>query len=215
MKKILAALIAVVMVVSCMSVAFAASINSYDMVDSKSDKSRWSVKIDSAIEATDVISFWVKPATIENADMYARNSTKAHYLDAEGNDTGSEVYSGKHITDFALAEVDGWYYIECVAMVAADAGVYELSVDCGNVAGGKMEGAQIAGVKVNGVEVAVVNFNDGSALTATAMEEPVVVEETPVETEDAPVEETGVVSIAVVAVAAVIGGAVVLKKREF
>ena len=214
MKKILAALIAVVMVVSCMSVAFAASINSYDMVDSKSDKSRWSVKIDSAIEATDVISFWVKPATIENADMYARNSTKAHYLDAEGNDTGSEVYSGKHITDFALAEVDGWYYIECVAMVAADAGVYELSVDCGNVAGGTMEGAQIAGVKVNGVEVAVVNFTDGSALTATAIEEPVA-ESTEDVTEDVDTEETGVVSIAVVAVAAVIGGAVVLKKREF
>ncbi|MBR5136481.1 MAG: hypothetical protein IKV30_00455 [Clostridia bacterium] len=213
MKKILAALIAVVMVVSCMSVAFAASINSYDMEDKNGDGSRWSAKIAGEVKTGDKITFWVKPATIENADMYARDGAKAHYLDAEGNDTGKEVYSGKHITDNALAEVDGWYYIECVAM--SDSTGYELSVDCGNVAGGTMTGAQIAGVKVNGVEVALNAYNSGEALTATAMEEPVVVEETPVETEDAPVEETGVVSIAVVAVAAVIGGAVVLKKREF
>ena len=212
MKKFIAALLVVVMVVSCMSFAFADSVNSYDMVDSKGGaKSRWSVKINAAVAETDVISFWVKPATIEGADMYARNSTKAVYLDAEGNETGVEVYSGKSIVDNAIAEADGWYYIECVAKVAADAGVYELSVDCGNVDGGAMEGAQIAGVKLNGVEVEVVNFNDGSALTATAMEEPVPVVED--ETED--VEETGVVSVAVVAVAAVVGGAVVLKKREF
>lgn len=234
MKKILAALLAVVMIVSCMSVAFAESTTAYVM-ESKGaeDFSRWRVKITSAVMAGDKVSFWVKPvaaegATAENADMYVRvdaGENAAYYLDAEGNvvtklddETGEEenvtVYSGKHIADYALKTTeDGWYYIECQVSVGVNAG-YELSVDAGNVSGKKLGACEIADVKVNGEAVEIVAYNTGAALeTKTVDIVPVVVEETEDVTEGT--EETGVVSVAIVAVAAVIGGAVVLKKREF
>ena len=218
MKKFIAALIAVVMVVSCMSVAFAGSINVSNFEAQKA--SRVSVKINAEVKTGDKISFWVKPVGVEGgeADMYARNSAKAIYLDKDGNETGEEVYSGKHIADHALAEVDGWYYIECVAKSDATPGVYELSLDVndGNDAtdGEKVSPESlIAGVCVNGVEVGVVAWASAT-LTTTTMEEPVIPEDGG-EEETEGVEDTGVVSVAVVAVAAVVGGAVVLTKREF
>ncbi len=217
MKKFIAALIAVVMVVSCMSFAFGATVKTWTM--GQQNETRWSVAIGAAVAEGDKISFWVKPGSVDGVSMYARNSARALYLDADGeyvldgDGNPYEVYSGKYIADYAIAvSEDGWYYIVCEAQDAADAGVYELSVDQATTP------SQLAGVKVNGVEVDVVAFKSNPAPEAgDAMEEPVaaVEEETEEETEDVTTEETGVVSVAVVAVAAVIGGAVVLKKREF
>ena len=227
MKKILAALLAVVMIVSCMSVAFADTTTAYVMqLRDGNDRAR--VKITSEVKAGDKISFWVKPVLPDGteavgADMYARidsSSNAAYYLDAEGNKLDKTVYSGQTLSKFALKTTeDGWYYIECEASAGVASG-YELSVDGTNVAGKKLGACLIADVKVNGVAVDVVEYDSGNAPQTQTVEIVPVVEETPAETEDAatedaPVEETGVVSIAVVAVAAVIGGAVVLKKREF
>ena len=219
MKKILAALLAVVMIVSCMSVAFADTMKVWTM--GKKDDTRWSVAINAEVKKGDVISFWVKmgePAEGKEVSMYVRDSSRALYFDANGeyvlDDEGNpyEVYSGKYITDFAIAEADGWYYIVCESQ--CDSSALELSVDQA------VTPSQIAGVKVNGVAVEVTTFGSAAAPVAEAdMEEPVVAPEETEEVEEtedtADVEETGVVSIAVVAVAAVIGGAVVLKKREF
>ena len=223
MKKILAALLAVVMVASCMSFAFAETIDVYTMGEHSS--SRRKVMIEGEIQEGTKISFWIKPVlgetcTVEGCQedycehgipsLYVRTdgsgSKAAYYLDAEGNDTGVKCYSGEAIAKNALkATDDGWYYVECITKVTGSS--YEISVNCQHSV--VAEGCLVAGVMV-GDEPATLSNTVGEK---TTMETPVV--EQPAETEDAPVEETGVVSIAVVAVAAVIGGAVVLKKREF
>ncbi len=220
MKKFIAALLAVVMVVSVASFAFAESTTAYVMqLRSGDDRAR--VWITSAVDTDDVISFWVKPVGVDgneavDADMYARidsSSNVAYYLDAEGNLTENDVYSGSHIAANAIKKTaDGWYYIECVPSVASTDG-YELSVDATNVAGGKLGTCLIADVKVNGEAVEIVEYDSRNAPQTETVDIVPVVDGGEEETED--VEDTGVVSVAVVAVAAVVGGAVVLKKREF
>ena len=230
MKKILVALLVLAMVASCMSFAFADTLDVYTM-GPKSD-SRKQVLIDGEVAADVKICLWVKPVlgatcTVEGCQedycehgipsLYVRTdgsgSKAAYYLDENGEvvvDSDGEpvkVYSGNPIETYALAKsADGWYYIECITTVAGSS--YEISVNCQHSV--VAETCQVAGVTIGG-EPAVLTNTVGEK---TTMETPVV--EQPAETEDTvDVEETGVVSIAVVAVAAVIGGAVVLKKREF
>ena len=155
-----------------------AKVNSYKMeAKSSSDTSRYRVKLTNSVAAGDVISFYVKPvaasgATVDGADMYARgNGTKAMYLDANGKETTVAVYSGSHIANYATKCSDGWYYIECVSKAACSSG-FELSVDAGNITGGKLGQCLIADVEINGKDVTPVGFNSGSALTVSSITEP-------------------------------------------
>ena len=244
MKKILAVLLLLAMALSMSSVAFAADeIDCYEMQSYQDGRREGVVVTD--LKAGDIVGFYIKPVAGEviteasQTKMYVRHveggDTKGKRLDAEGNVTSDTCYGiwfdeeGKN--SYLWKSNDGWYYIEAeiqkdganyFAVVTYDEGDEETKA---NVVGCKVGECFIAGLTVNGtaVDPAKVFPYDGSksvtattpAVKTTIADPRSAATETPAETEDAPVEETGVVSIAVVAVAAVIGGAVVLKKREF
>ena len=240
MKKILAVLLVLAMALSMSSVAFAADeIDCYEMESYQGGRREGVVVTD--LKAGDIIAFYIKPVAgtgidgVEQLKMYVRHvdggSTKGKRLDAEGNVTDNLCYDiwFEEDNSYLWKNDEGWYYIE--AEIQKDGANY-LSVvtwDEGESAtypDAQVADCLIAGITVNGtaVDPAKVFPYDGSkSVTATTASPKTTIadprsaaaEETPAETEDAPVEETGVVSIAVVAVAAVIGGAVVLKKREF
>ena len=186
-RKFLSAMLALVMAWTCMCISPATAaetftgetrINSYLMeMKSSTDHSRCRVKLTDAVSNGDVISFYVKlvaasGSTVTGADMYARGGgANAIYLNSAGAETGRAVYSGMHIADNAIFEVDGWYYIECVAKANCSSG-FELSVDAINIASGTIGQCVIAGVKINGEEVAVVGYNSGSTIPAVAITEP-------------------------------------------
>ena len=127
-RKFLSAMLALVMAWTCMCISPATAaetftgetrINSYLMeMKSSTDHSRCRVKLTDAVSNGDVISFYVKlvaasGSTVTGADMYARGGgANAIYLNSAGAETGRAVYSGMHIADNAIFEVDGWYYIE-------------------------------------------------------------------------------------------------------
>ena len=254
MKKFIVALLAVVMVVSSMSFAFAAQVDCYQMEQYKLEDyagARSGLVVDN-LEVGDIVTFYIKPTAdgtiidVEDTKLYVRgyaNNTKAERVDAEGNNlyksNGDLVLAyGVHFgddNDALWSNEDGWY---CISVKIKEAGANYFAVvtyDPGdeqteNNATGAQVGVEgnecyIAGITVKRGDAAPVtvdpadvkNFDTLENITPTKIEEPTEVSAEPTvdTTEDAPVEETGVVSIAVVAVAAVIGGAVVLKKREF
>ena len=242
MKKLIAALLVLAMALSVASIAFAADeIDCYEMASYQDGRREGVVVTD--LKAGDIVGFYIKPVAgdvitdASQTKMYVRHveggETKGLRLDAEGNVTADTCYGiwfdqeGKN--SYLWKSADGWYYIEAeiqkdganyFAVVTYDEGTEEQEA---NVVGCKVGECYIAGLTVNGVAVdsAKVFPYDGEksvtateSLTPTKMADPkTTTTETPDETED--VEETGVVSVAVVAVAAVVGGAVVLKKREF
>ncbi len=220
MKKFIAALFVVAMVFSMCSMAFAASVNCYDMTTGDHENTRTKLTVD-GVKAGDTISFYVKFTSEDTAgeglSMYCRaDGTCATYAD------GEEVYSGQHISKYGVPCNDGWFYIECTA--TAD-GTHDIHVDGADKI--VVSAAQIAGLKINGVEVAASAV--GASTGSSTIEEPVKSAEAPAASDDGDDEggdttattgtttpaRTGVVSAAVVAAAAVLGGAVVLKKKEF
>ena len=225
MKKILAALLAVVMIVSCMSVALAEQVTAYTGELNENNQRSGVILTDTATTGQ-VISFYVKVVpgegltldqVMSQMKLYVRgtvsSSNKAFYI-VDGEITDNQAYGSK-LKDNAVDCGDGWYYVETSA--PAD-DVYFLNLNVEDLSGATLgEGCMYADIRIDGQPVGTVNGKaTEAALTATQIEKPAApVEETPAETEDAPVEETGVVSVAVAAVVAVIGGAVVLKKREF
>ena len=144
---------------------------------SSTDNSRCRVKLTDAVKTGDIISFYVKlvgynGGSVEGADMYARgNGTKAVYVDSNGNETTTAVYSGSRIANNAVDCGNGWYYITCMVKADCSSG-FELSVDAGNIASGTIGQCVIAGVKINGKEVSVVGYNSGSAITPAAISAP-------------------------------------------
>ncbi len=139
MKKFLAVLLAVAMMLSCIPMmASAATVPVWDLADGGTTRLKANV---SGLVAGDIITFFVRAETIEGTSLYLRieGQGKAVYAD------GSEVYSGKHITDKGVATDSDWYYIEAKATVA---GTHDLFVD-----GVTNAWAQIADVKINGVAV--------------------------------------------------------------
>ncbi len=234
MKKFLAVLLVLAMALSLSSVAFAADeIDCYEM-ESYQDGRREGVVIKD-LEEGQIVGFYVKPvagAVITEASqmkMYVRHveggDTKGKRVDAEGNVTDKLCY------DIWFEEEDsylwkndaGWYYIEAEIQKDGDNFLAVVTYDAGNeetnagVVGCKVGECLVAGITVDGVAVdssRVYGF-DGSAATTAATKTTIEDPRDATEEETEGVEDTGVVSVAVVAVAAVVGGAVVLKKREF
>ena len=219
MKKVLAALLVVAMVVSAFSMAFAANIACWKFAEPDSSRNKAQV---TGLAAGDKVTFYVKPVAdsqLENADMYVRTGgTKATY-----DTTGKDVYSGQSIAKNATKCSDGWYFIQCT--IPAD-GDYDFFIDGGNMDGVNLGQSLIAGITVNGTAI------DASRVQLATQDadiaEPTVVaddggeapaeqggDETPATTGETKPAKTGIVSAAVIAAAAVLGGAVVLKKKEF
>ena len=235
MKKILAVLLVLAMALSVSSVAFAASIDCYEMETYQGGR-REGVAIKD-MKQGDIVGFYVKPVPgtgidgVEQLKMYVRHveggSTKGKRLDAEGNVTEKLCYDiwFEEEDSYLWKNDEGWYYIEAEIQKDGDNFLAVVTYDEGESTtypDAQVADCLVAGITVNGVAVdpsRVYGFDGSAATTAatkTTIEDPkTTVIETPDETEDVGTEETGVVSIAVVAVAAVIGGAVVLKKREF
>ena len=143
--------------------------------------SRNTIFVEYEFKTGDVVSFLIyigESAEVDKTDMYVRKSAKALYLG-----TDDEVYSGKHIVDYALpllyeGEETGWYYIECV--LQEDVSELEFSVDGGNVTDGAIGATAVANITVNGValdETTVVtdsnsNVVEPDLLDATGIELP-------------------------------------------
>ncbi|MBR5136485.1 MAG: hypothetical protein IKV30_00475 [Clostridia bacterium] len=143
--------------------------------------SRNTIFVEYEFKTGDVVTFLVyigDSAEVDKTDMYVRKSAKALYLG-----TDDEVYSGKHIVDYALpllyeGEETGWYYIECV--LQEDVSKLEFSVDGGNVTDGAIGATAVANITVNGValdETTVVTDNNSNVvepdlLDATGVELP-------------------------------------------
>ena len=170
----MAALFAVVMILSCMSIAYAEMTNAYTM--DTYDTYRRKVTIEADIKEGDVISFWVKPVYGDNvctdpncgvdnceagrASVYVRNYKKidgerypALYIDADGNVTNVECYSKKALEDNAISKTDdGWYFVKCEAQ--ADNDEYEICVNC--YGSDMSEDTLIADVRVNDQPVGLI-----------------------------------------------------------
>ncbi|MBR5136484.1 MAG: hypothetical protein IKV30_00470 [Clostridia bacterium] len=227
MKKILAALIAVVMVLSVSAVAFA-DVDAVKLTATATTQTRFQYNIAGVtLAANDEVVLTVQLPDI--TDVATGATAKVKSLTARVYDGGDKFINGQAIDETWAKDLgDGWYELTfkataaCEGMMVAFFYYTEDNTEAQPADGSVMT---VAGIKVNGTDVTLdaANFTGkGLTLAAEAVKVtlPGATEETPAETEDAatedaPVEETGVVSIAVVAVAAVIGGAVVLKKREF
>ena len=223
MKKILAVLLAVVMIVSCMSVAFAEQVDAVKITATAAGGSkRFQFETAIATEAGDEVEIILNVKGLGlDVSSYCIRDAAAGKFDHDG--AGAETTTG------TAYSADGeWVVITATAKTAGSA--LGLTI---NFAEDHANGAyfEIVSLKVGGQVVNPADYVDtvvvfsASAKPASLTAEVVKVDapvvggtestEDATETEDTTVEETGVVSIAVVAVAAVIGGAVVLKKREF
>ena len=194
---------------------------------------RSGVKLTDTLAVNDILSFFVKVVPAEGQELadimagmklYVRgngnSSNKAYYV-VDGVVTDNQAYGSK-LKDNAVDCGDGWYYVE-VSIPAADS--YFINLNAEDVSGAKLgEGCLYVDICVNGTPVTtVLGLNSGEELTAEKVEKPqlpVVDEPTVDVTPDEPTvdvtpEETGAISIAVVAMVAIMGGAVVLKKKEF
>ena len=230
MKKFLAVLLVLAMALSISSVAFAASIDCYEM-ESYQGGRREGVVIKDMTKG-DIVSFYVKavPGTgidgVGQLKMYVRHvdggDTKGKRLDAEGNITDKLCYDVWFDEEDSCLwkNDDGWFYIEAEIQKDGDNFLAVVTYDEGESStypDAQVADCLVAGIKVNGetVDSSRIYGFDGSAATTAATKTTIEDPKTGVTEETEDVEETGVVSVAVVAVAAVVGGAVVLKKREF
>lgn len=186
-SKLMICLLAVVMVVSCMTMAMAATqVDCYEM-EMKSDGRRARVNVQDLAEG-DVLSFYVKAVPgsgidgIEQLKIYVRNgsSDEAVYLDAEGNDTGVDV-EGLWLGEEGgklWGNGDYWFYIVCKITKAGDNEISVVTYDEGEsstFADAQVGKCYVAGIKINGVAVdpsKVVGYDSGNVCAKTTINEP-------------------------------------------
>ena len=221
MKKILAVLVVLAMALSLSAVAFAADQVDVVKVTATADgaSSRLQFQTTIPIEAGDKVEIVlnVKGLGVEVSNYCMRDAASGKFdHDGAGATSGAgEAYS-----------VDGeWVVISANATKAGSALALTINFNSEtNHANGAY--VEILSIKVGDRTYAPSEYVDSVTTFSSApasLTAEVVKVDAPVvgggeeETEDVTegVEETGVVSVAIVAVVAVVGGAVVLKKREF
>ncbi len=236
MKKFLAVLLVLAMALSVSAVAFADTA-AVKLTASACTQSRFQFDIDGVnVAEGDTIVILAQFPTVKckdtgaDADLYSATVRTAHagspkFIDAKGidNEDGWAKDLGNGWYELTLTATAASNGITCAFFYKTAEGteVYPADGSVINIVSITAGETVYAFDSATNIEAAVFA---GRGLTMTAEATTVAVpsgdvEETEDETEDVTedvgTEETGVVSVAVVAVAAVIGGAVVLKKREF
>ena len=216
MKKILAVLVVLAMALS-VSVAFAAPVSCVNIAKDS---------VESYFQFATTI-----PVAIGQEIKIVLQSEDGAILDTSSIRTGDKsTYNKETVTLTDLG--NGWYELSATATKdgvvlvrlyfgeVTDKTTAEVSVNVAeiSVAGTSYKFASDADVEAAGIQ----NWSGMTPICTIVEKEMAEVStedttetEDATETEDTTVEETGVVSVAVAAVVAVIGGAVVLKKREF
>ena len=231
MKKILAVLVVLAMVLSLSAVAFAEDTGVAKLTASATTQTRFQYQMSGIPVANgDEIVILVQLPDI--TDAASGETAKVGKLTARVYGAGSKFVDAKSFDETWVKDLgNDWYELTFTATADSAAGLMvaffyytEGGVEAQPVDGSVMNVASITVgdttyAFTDAAKVEAAGFvGEGLALAAEAATVAAPVEGgNDEDTEDVTegVEETGVVSVAVVAVAAVVGGAVVLKKREF
>ena len=234
MKKILAVLVVLAMALS-VSVAFADT-NAVELKASACNQTRFQFDIDGInVKNGDTIVILAQfpefksvdgvAGTLQKVTVRTANAGSPKFIDGKviADDWAKNLGNGWYeITLTATADSDGitcafFFYDEAgTELKPADGTVINFaSVTVGETAYTFEDDAKIEAAIFQGRDLTMEAKAVSVTLPSAESTEDTTETEDATETEDTTVEETGVVSVAVAAVVAVIGGAVVLKKKEF